>query len=50
MNLTPRVTVVMAQLGLDAAAAGANQLELLASADVYIAETADSTMVVVCSP
>lgn len=50
VNLVPRVTVVLVQPGLSAAAAGVNQLELLASADVYIAETANSSMTVICSP
>lgn len=49
VGLTPRLTIALAQPGLSAAAVGANQLELLSSVDLYVAETANSSIRVFCS-
>lgn len=47
--LRPRLEVVMAQPGLSKRLAKDNQLELLGSVDMYVAETAMSSLTVFCS-
>lgn len=49
VQLTPLLGIAVAQPGMSAAAASKNQLELLASADAYISETAMSLIEVYCS-
>lgn len=48
-NLTPRMQITIAQPGLSAALVSAGQLELLASVDTYLSDTALSQIEVICS-
>lgn len=49
INLSPRMYIAIAQPGLSAAAASTNQLEILASVDTYVSDTAQSEITVMCS-
>jgi superfamily II DNA or RNA helicase len=49
VNLRPSVTIAMAQPGLSAKLVSGNLLELFASVDVYVSETAMSPVEVFCS-
>lgn len=50
VQLRPSVSIAMAQPGLSAASVSANLLELFASVDVYVSETAMSPVEIYCSP
>ena len=50
LQLRPVLSIVMAQPGLSAGSVSQNQLELMASVDVYVSETAMSSVEVFCSP
>lgn len=50
LQLRPILNIAMAQPGLSAGSVSQNQLELLASVDVYVSETAMSSVEVLCSP
>lgn len=48
-TLSPRMQISLAQPGISAARVSHNQLELLASADTYVSDTAQSAIQVFCS-
>jgi len=49
LQLRPILSIAMAQPGLSAGAVSQNQLELMASVDVYVSETAMSSVELFCS-
>jgi hypothetical protein len=48
-NLAPRMQITIAQPGLSVSLVSAGQLELLASVDAYLSDTALSQIEVICS-
>lgn len=48
-TLSPRLQISLAQPGMSATRVSQNQLELLASTDTYVSDTAQSAIQVFCS-